>query len=69
MKKLRPIGTIFTQEFPPDTSSTRTRSRVTTYRVTAHREVSFTPDSVDGMAEEIVPIKIEYSDGEIIEDE
>ncbi|KKN78338.1 hypothetical protein LCGC14_0351970 [marine sediment metagenome] len=67
MRKLRPIGTIFTQEFPPNITSTRSRSRVTTYKVIAHRKVAFTPDTVDGMAEELLPIKIEYSDGEVVE--
>ncbi len=67
MTELRPIGTIFSIDNPPSLLTTDARSRVVTYKVIAHMKVAFTPEAVNGLAEEISPIKIEYSDGEVIE--
>ena len=65
--KLRPIGTIFSQEYPPSAGSTNPRSRVTTYKVVAHIDVIPCVDHPHNRGEELMPIKIEYSDGEVIE--
>uniref|UniRef100_A0A6M3LSX1 Uncharacterized protein n=1 Tax=viral metagenome TaxID=1070528 RepID=A0A6M3LSX1_9ZZZZ len=58
LAKLRPIGTVFDLDFPPDLSTTDGWKTIT-YRVKAHVEVSrFKGDNIGRLAEEIEQVEI-----------
>lgn len=51
---LRPIGTVFEYEFPPDPKSSNFRFRIYKYRVVAHSETT------SGLAETVEAIDVRY---------
>ena len=62
MTKLKPIGSVFKINYPPDQTSTDSRGRIFTYRVVAHRLcMRFDDDEIGEMRAELETVSVEYT--------
>ena len=64
---LRPIGTVFKHEYPPNKTSTNSSASIITYQIIAHVLTMRWIDDTEGeLMEEVKAIDIEYKDNNIL---